>query len=502
MKARNKTRLVAIIDIGSNSVRLTVNVVNQMASIPYINEKIMPGLGRGLTETGAINQQAEKETLNILGRYRAILDTLKVQDIRPIATAAVRTARNGKDFALTASKILGTKVEILDGSQEGRLAAMGVAYGIDEPKGLVGDLGGSSLELVKVNKHKISKTAESFLVGPLALNTSETFDEGRIRNVIADELRNSNVLSKKFDRLFAVGGAWRLLAKLDMQLKQYPVKVLHGYSLSVSQMRKIIRYAISSVNDRSIGAVIEQMSERRAADLPYAALVLDELLLHSRAKQVTISASGLREGVLFQDQELNDDPLRQGITTFFDLDAIQVKFGRTLHKFTKNIMTDKGDLFDEKITDKRIDRAACLLADAGWRFHPDHRVNLVFDQVLYCPLVAVSHQERLFMATAIAFRYQRDFSLPMQFSALLTAEQIRRAEIFGALMRLGHEVSRRSSSLLRLIELTKSNHRLVLSVPSSVIETLSPPVSKRLDQAAALLGLTPAIEETDRNSIS
>ena len=158
-------------------------------------------------------------------------------------------------------------------------------------------------------------------------------------------------------------------------------------------------------------------------------------------------------------------------------------------------MAGAGNLFNEKITDKRIDKAACLLADAGWRFHPDHRVNLVFDQILYCPLVAVSHQERLFMAATIAFRYQRDFSLPMQFSDLLTSEQIQRAEIFGALMRLGHEVSRRSSSMLSMIELAKSDNHLLLRVPSTVIETLSPPVSKRLDQVAALLGLTPEIEE-------
>lgn len=495
MKARNKTRLVAIIDIGSNSVRLTVNVVNQMASIPYINEKIMPGLGRGLADTGMIDKQAEKETLSILARYRAILDTLKVQDIRPIATAAVRTSNNGKEFARTASKILGTEVKILDGQREGRLAGMGVAYGIDRPKGLVGDLGGSSLEVVKVKKHKISKMAESFLVGPLALNSDGTFNERRIQNSIRNAFESSEILNYNHDQFFAVGGAWRLLAKLDMKLKKYPVKVLHGYTLSVSQMRNIIRFAVSSIRNSTVRATIEQMSERRANDLPYAAVVLDELLSFCRVKQVTISASGLREGVLFQDQELDDDPLRQGIITFFDLDSIQVKFGRTLHKFTKNLMAGAGNLFNEKITDKRIDKAACLLADAGWRFHPDHRVNLVFDQILYCPLVAVSHQERLFMAATIAFRYQRDFSLPMQFSDLLTSEQIQRAEIFGALMRLGHEVSRRSSSMLSMIELAKSDNHLLLRVPSTVIETLSPPVSKRLDQVAALLGLTPEIEE-------
>lgn len=497
MKARNKTRLVAIIDIGSNSVRLTVNVVNQMASIPYINEKIMPGLGRGLSETGMIDQQAEKETFSILARYRAILDTLKVQDIRPIATAAVRTARNGKEFARTASMILGTEVKILDGQREGVLAGMGVAYGIDRPKGLVGDLGGSSLELVKVKKHKISKKAESFLVGPLALNSDDTFNERRIRTSIRDAFESSEVLTDNHDSFFAVGGAWRLLAKLDMELKKYPVKVLHGYTLSESQMRKIIRFAVSSVEDHSVKAVIAQISERRTNDLPYAALVMDELLSICRIKQVTISASGLREGVLYQDQELDDDPLRQGIITFFDLDSIQVKFGRTLHKFTRKLMKGEGKLFNESSVDKRIDRASCLLADAGWRFHPDHRVSLVFDQILYCPLVAVSHKERLLMAATIAFRYQRDFALPMQFSDLLTNEQIQRAEIFGALMRLGHEVSRRSSTMLSMIELVKSNKQLLLRVPSSVIETLSPPVSKRLDQASALLGLTPGIEEVE-----
>ena len=497
MKARNKTRLVAIIDIGSNSVRLTVNVVNQMASIPYINEKIMPGLGRGLAKTGMIDKEAARETLNILGRYQAILKTLKVKDIRPIATAAVRSAKNGQDFAKTASNILGTRVKILDGPHEGKLAGMGVAYGIDRPKGLVGDLGGSSLELVKVDKHKISETAESFLVGPLALNGGSAFNERRSREVIRKELKSSTVLSKTHRHLYAVGGAWRLLAKLDMEQKMYPLKVLHGYTLSDRQIRRIIRYAVSSVNDPAARAVIEQISERRASTLPYAALVMDELLSTSRADQVTVSASGLREGVLFQDQELDDDPLKQGIITLFDLDSIQVKFGMALYKFTKNVIAGEGSIFNEQLSDKRIDKAACVLADAGWRFHPDHRVDLVFNQVLYCPLVAVSHPERIYMATAIANRYQRDFTLPEQLAKLLSTEQIQRARVFGALMRLGHEVSRRSSAMLRSIELSKTQHQLFLRVPSSIINTLSPPVSKRLDQAATLLGLSPVIKEVE-----
>lgn len=497
MKARRKTRLVAVIDIGSNSVRLTVNVVNRMASIPYINEKIMPGLGRGLAETGMIDQRARKETLSILRRYRAILETLKVQDIRPIATAAVRTAKNGSEFARIASNELGTEVKILDGQREGVLAGMGVAYGVDKPKGLVGDLGGSSLELVKVDKHKVSKSAESFLVGPLALNGDGEFNEQRCRDAIRKELQTSDTLQSKHKSLYAVGGAWRLLARLDMEMKKYPLKVIHGYSLSVMQMRKIIRYAVSSVHDPMAREFVEQVSERRAGNLPYAALVMDELLSLSKAKQVIISASGLREGVLFQNQELDNDPLKDGIITLFDLDSIQVKFGRALYKFTKSIMGGDGDLFNKKVANKRVDQATCVLADAGWRFHPDHRVNLVFDQVLYCPLVAVSHPERVYMATAIANRYQRDFTLPVQFSNLLNTEQLQRAEIFGALMRLGHEVSRRSSTMLESIELSQSKHNLILKVPVSVFETISPPVSKRLDRAAALLGLTPLIEEVD-----
>ena len=125
------------------------------APAPIFNEKILCGLGRGVAVTGRLADDAVERALRALRRFRALCRQIGVKDIHAVATAATREAKNGAAFVARATDALGTKISILSGRKEAQYAALGVLTGIPDADGVVGDLGGGSLELVAINEGEI-----------------------------------------------------------------------------------------------------------------------------------------------------------------------------------------------------------------------------------------------------------------------------------------------------------------------------------------------------------
>ncbi|TXM98042.1 exopolyphosphatase, partial [Methylobacterium sp. WL122] len=139
---------VAIIDIGSNSVRLVAYDGLSRAPTPLYNEKVLCGLGRNVLTTGRLNDEAVRRALAALARFRVLCETMRVGRLFVLATAAARDASNGPAFLEAAEAACGTRIELLSGRREAELSALGVVSGFHAPDGVVGDLGGGSLELV------------------------------------------------------------------------------------------------------------------------------------------------------------------------------------------------------------------------------------------------------------------------------------------------------------------------------------------------------------------
>ena len=159
---------VAVIDIGSNSVRLVVYEGLTRSPTPIFNEKVLAGLGREVQTTGLLAVDAADKALAALRRFRALCDRMQVVQLWAIATAACRDAKNGKAFVAEAEGICGTKIDILSGKREAELSALGVVSGFHRPDGIVGDLGGGSLELTEVQGQRI-KGGVTLPLGGLAL---------------------------------------------------------------------------------------------------------------------------------------------------------------------------------------------------------------------------------------------------------------------------------------------------------------------------------------------
>src|SRR5271156_428826 len=222
---------VAVIDIGSNSVRLVVYEGLTRSPTELFNEKALCGLGREVQSTGLLAPDAVAKALTALLRFRALCRVMKVGRVHAIATAACRDASNGPDFIAKAERICGVSIEILSGPREAKLSALGVISGIHNPDGIVGDLGGGSLELIDV-RGNATRSGVTLPLGGLALQDLAHKSLKRAERIVKTELSDVAQLKAGLGRTFyAVGGTWRALARIHIIQSGYPLQVMHGYSL-------------------------------------------------------------------------------------------------------------------------------------------------------------------------------------------------------------------------------------------------------------------------------
>lgn len=482
-------RQAGIIDIGSNSVRLVICDVLGASILQSFNEKVMAGLGEGMTKSGQLSPQGVESALKALSRYRAILKALNVDTYEAVATAAVRVASDGSDFLKQAGKVLGRPVRLLSGEDEARLSARGVDLSIHNPVGVIGDLGGSSLELKRLGLPKGPQIGESLMLGPLALGDIVS-EPKELRKRIREALKTSEVLKDAKGRFFAVGGAWRAFGRLVMELERYPLHVLQGYQINEGQVARAAKLCVDSLTNAAARQQIEALDKRRAKHFPMAAILMEEVLTQSTLEGVTISATGVREGVLHELLKMNlDDPLTDGIIAYARLDQNQIAFGRALHDFIAPALVPQPDLFGSPAADIRIEKAACMMADSAGRYHPDHRAEMAYDQALRAPYLGVTHPERAMIAYAIGCRYEKDFKRPPEHAGLTTDAQTDRARQVGLLMRLGAVFSGRSGPILKRAALRRTGDALELEVDRKDANMISETVERRLSQAASQLKL-------------
>ena len=157
----------AIVDIGSNSVRMVVYDQLGRAPLPRFIEKSLCRLGDGLAETGAISADGFRRTVEALRRFRAIADAMGVARIDVTATEAIRRASNGPELALEIKDATGLAVRILQGMEEARYSALGIISGFFRPVGLVGDMGGGSLEIAEALDDHVGEHWTSLPLGAL-----------------------------------------------------------------------------------------------------------------------------------------------------------------------------------------------------------------------------------------------------------------------------------------------------------------------------------------------
>lgn len=476
---------VAVVDIGSNSVRLVIYDTLSRAPFPRFNEKSLCGLGSELDTTGRLPDAGIASCVNAVHRYCVIAHAMQADRIDLLATEAVRRAENAKDLVDAIRARTGRRVRILKGSEEAKLAAQGVAAGFHRPTGIVGDLGGGSLELSSVSDGRVGREAITLPLGALRVLPLMARDERAAKRHLDEIFVTHPWATTDVERFFVVGGGWRALARIHLATVQAPLRVVHGLELDRDTARRLARSILKTTPDQV--SQLPGVPTRRTTTVRAAALVLHRLLKAMKPERIVFSALGLREGWLHRRlpaAERGLDPLLVGAATFGRPRARVPHIGEAMAEWTAQLFPDETE------REKRLRIAACELSDIGWRDHAELRALQNFHRLSEFPFVALDHAERVFMALAIHRRYggaDGDPGLEAA-AALLDPAARQRAGVLGCALRLGYRFSGSVPELLEHARVEVADERVTMRLSTDEDVPDSDPVRGRLRDLARALG--------------
>jgi exopolyphosphatase / guanosine-5'-triphosphate,3'-diphosphate pyrophosphatase len=487
-----KYRPVAVVDIGSNSVRLVVYDGLRRSPTPVFNEKILCGLGKGIAITGKLDATAMVRATAALKRFRALAKQIGCHEVYAVATAAAREASNGPEFVEQAEKSLGAGIDILTGKEEARYAALGVIAGIPEADGVVGDLGGGSLELIDVKDGKLFDGV-TLPLGPLRLIDMSGDNMGRARKLVDEYLNDVKVLEALKGRSFyAVGGTWRNLARVHLAHSGYPLHVLHQYVMTRAQARSIAEL-VSGMSSAAMKDV-KDISKSRSNTMPFGSMVLERLIEIGKPKDIVCSVYGVREGYLYAKlprKKAKLDALLSSCWDFARRYARSPEHELELCDWTDQLFGAKG--FKETPEQQRLRYAACLLADIGWRAHPDYRADRSMSMISQAAFVGIDHPGRVFLSLTIFYRYEGEI-MKDDLTRLLSEEHMERAHLLSSIFRLAYILSAAMPGMLPRIGLTFEGTKvLTLTLPNKFKDLMGERVEKRLASLAFEVGRTPRV---------
>jgi len=484
-KSQDDLARFGVVDIGSHTVRLVVFDGRTRSPAYFFNEKSTCALGAEIQVSGKLYPAGKEKALAQLKRFKVLAAAMGVENLKVVATAAIRDASDGPAFAKQIKKETGLNVRVISGGDEGRYAAMGVLLGDVMRDTLVVDIGGASMELTTIKDSQIGE-AKTTPLGPLRL--AATGLSGAELDAYIDETLAQcwPQDSAGVTRVTLVGGGWRAFAALDMHRRAYPLHVLQGYEMTPEDALETAAW-VRTADEKKLSNA--GLSKTRITNAPLTAQVLQRLIARSKPSALAISAYGLREGVLYEHlpEDLRaSDPLLQSAAFMERTSSRFPGFGEELAAWLQPSFSHLPE---------RMVLAACYLADVNWRIHPDYRAQACFVTATQANLGGLTHAERVFLAVALAYRYKgaKEALRSEPAAGLLTDEDRLKAEALGKALRLGAMISGAAPHVLSESKLTVEGEKLSLSFKKAHATFMSGPVQRRLASLATTLKLTPEL---------
>lgn len=446
--------------------------------LPIFNEKVLAGLGADLQKTGAIGSSAAKKALAALRRFKLLVDHIDARRVQLIATAAVRDATNGADF-VRAVKALKLPCRVLDPEEEASLAGLGVISAIPWADGIVGDLGGGSLELVEVSGGKPSKPI-SLPIGVLRSGDSRK----EIGRLIRDGVAEAGLSCEGRRPFYMVGGSWRALARIDMLASDYPLPVLHQYRMMPERAAELCE--LVAAPERWAG----RLAPARLASSPVASAILAALVEELAPSLLTVSSFGIREGLLYSELPASTrrlDPLVAAARALNESEGRSATTGERLDEWLAGA-------FDDRPERSRIRKTACLLADVARRANPTFRSERAIEMALHGNWVGIDAAGRVLLAQCLSCAFDNDDLADTKLLQLCRAEDVQRSKEWGLAIRIGQRLSGGIASVLEETRLLASDGDLVLKIPKGQSALVNDAVRRRLARLAEATGKTPLIQ--------
>lgn len=479
----------AVIDIGSNSVRLVIYNGIGPASVSVFNEKIICALADNIEKTGKLSKGGVKMADKALARFKMIIARMQVRTLEVFATAAVRDAEDGEDFVSEMNRKHGFEIRVLSGKEEAHYSALGVVSSITNAHGVVGDLGGGSLELTNVSEN-IIKEKESIALGIVRLHSMGR-NQVYMSNYIKKYLEESDVIKQMNGRNFyAVGGGFRTLAKISMYRKAYPLSIVDNYKLSTIDFINTLD-DIQYITKDQLSAMTS-ISSKRCELLPVTAMIAKHIIELGNPTNIIFSTCGVREGMIFEqmtDEDKKEPPLLASAVEMLRRIGRDPEYGHML-------MNWMNPLFEDETEEQRIWRhAACILSEYCCYEHTEYRSEIAFKRFVDASIMGASHRGRVFIASCLYYRYKNkhDPILLDQPQTLLTAKEIQYARAIGYSMKLANDLTGGLLGIKDNVHLEVTNKKVILFFVPESQDLMSDAIKKRLKLLGTILGKTPEI---------
>lgn len=467
---------IGIIDIGSNSIRLVVYDQNKRSPIPIYNEKVLCALGKGLASSGVLNPEGVVMGKEALRRFVAMGRNMQISELHVMATAAIRDAGDGRDFTGWLEKTYNVKADIISGDEEAKLGAFAVCSSIYKPKGITADLGGGSLELVRVDNGE-THGHNSMPLGSLRMLDESKGDRNKLRKIIDKRFAEISWLDdEETPSIYAIGGSFRALAKMHMMANDYPLQILHEYTVEADEflefVQDIANMSIEKLEKYPGGAA------KRASSLPGAAMVLETLLTTCKAENIVFSASGIREGYVYKKlpiKERDEDGLLFSCREFASRNGRSIEYGKELYDWMLPLLPQESERM------KRLRLAFCLLSDIAIHIHPEYRGQWAFQRIIYSAFTSITHEDRVTLALALYHRYQFKIKEDFLQLALISDSDVAWAKLVGTSANLAYHLSGSITGNLQKTKLVIKDKNIALQLEGNMVDLMGDSIQKRID---------------------
>ncbi len=467
---------LGIIDIGSNSIRMVVYDQQKRSPVPIYNEKVMCALGKGLAVSGVLNPEGVVMAKQAIKRFLTLGRNMEIASLYIMATAAVRDAKDGAAFALYLEDTYDIKVDIITGNKEAKLGAYGVCASVYNPQGITGDLGGGSLELVRVNNGHNEDHA-SVLLGSLRMIDECKGDYTKLRKLIEKRFTELNWLEgQKVPNFYAIGGSFRALGKIHMEMSGYPLHILHEYKVDAKDFLSFVR----SVADMPLDKIekLPGSAAKRAPALPGAAMVFDYIIANAKPNDIIFSASGIREGYLYEMLSpyiRNQDGLLSSCVEFATRSGRTTAYANELFTWMYPLLEKESD------RERRLRLAFCLLCDIALHIHPEYRAQWAFERIQFSALTGLTHRERIKLALALYHRYQFKFKEDWPVLNLLKNSDKQWARLVGSAANLAYHISGSIAGSLHNSAFLVNSKKIDLQFSANMQDIMGDAIRKRID---------------------
>jgi len=470
----------AIIDIGSNTVRMVIYGGSPRAPTVLFNEKVTAQLGRDIAHTGRMADGAIELAMRGLNRYALLLHDLGVEDVEIVATAASRDAENGAEFIAQVAA-LGLKPRVITGEQEAEVSAAGVIGAFPGARGVVADLGGGSLELVNIADGGCG-VPTSMRLGTLRLPDFRGVDRTEMTANLVAQLGKHGWNKAIGAPLYLVGGTWRAMAVVAMEGRNYPLTDPHGFSLSAKGAAKLARRVADSQPEEL--RISPRISTMRSEIMPDAAVLLQAMLKVLKPERLIFSSWGLREGLLFDrlsGHAKAQDPLLAGLANFAAQRGAPPVLATRIAGWTSAAVPA------QRQGSERLRLAASMLSLASMQIEPNLRVHQAVDWALHKRWISLDPEGRAMLAAAVAANGNH-VELPAELLKLANEDALDEAICWGLATRLARRLGGKSRRSLQVSRLTRDSSQLTLHLQHTHRHLFGVPNEKDMLLLSARLG--------------